>query len=614
VAITEHLDAWLVGTPAGFVPACKKHSFSTGTTSAAVSGSLTDSSDLFCGVVNIKPNQDYEITGSDTAISPSVLAVHAFPPSAWATPENPPLCVAVGTDFCKIESIEPATQALLIVNPSFASVDPMSFDLQGVCGPGCSTSPSPPVLKTISPASQPAGQDNTVVLTGTGLNLRTQLHLVTTDGADFSSAVPVSVNAAGTRLTLRLDTTEVPRGTYDVSTGDFCSPAPCSDWLLNAYKVTAGPPAPPATRFVPLTPARVLTTPRVPAHGTVTFPVTGRAGVPAAHVVAVVLDVSAVTPAKSGFLTVFAAQHTRPPAETVAFTAGRSMTGLVTVPVVNGKVSAYNGSPGSAGLTADVVGYETAHAKTGTGFTPVGPVRILKSTQVNAGHAHVLTVAGAGGVPVHGAQAVALDVTVTDPAKAGHLIAYADGTKRPAVTSLSFAAGQQVTDLVIAKATDGKVDLYDSSGGSLKLTADAVGYYSAAGLVFHPINPLRVMDTRTGFGGAGEAILPHAAAELSPLWNALLTSGNVTAVVLNVTVLDARSAGALTAFPDGVLYEDGVTLPNSTSLPGTPNIEFARGQTQSNLVIVPTGNLVGLYNGSAGNLNVIADLEGYYTN
>jgi hypothetical protein len=56
-------------------------------------------------------------------------------------------------------------------------------------------------------------------------------------------------------------------------------------------------------------------------------------------------------------------------------------------------------------------------------------------------------------------------------------------------------------------------------------------------------------------------------------------------VVLNGTVLGAKAPGALTVFPDGDLYQDGVTLPNSTSLPGTPNIAFSRGQAQSNLVI-----------------------------
>src|SRR5262249_3155335 len=264
------------------------------------------------------------------------------------------------------------------------------------------------------------------------------------------------------------------------------------------------------------------------------------------------LDVTAVAPSRAGYLTVFPAAHRRPLAETAEFSAGRSTTGLVTVPVINGRVAVYNGSRGSVDLTADVVGYDTTAPPAGSGFTPVGPVRIRRPTNMLGGVSLPLKVAGAGGVPARGAEAVALDVTVTGATQAGHLIAYADGTRRPAVASLSFPARQRVTELVLARVTDGKVDLYNASGGSLSLTAYAVGYYSAAGSVYHSVNAQKVMDTRTGFGGAGEAILPHAAAKLSPLWNTLPPSAApVTAVVLNVTVLGARSAGALTVFPDG---------------------------------------------------------------
>jgi len=620
VAITAQLNPWLVATSAGWAPACQRHQFSTATTSAAVSATLTDASDVYCAVVNIAPSGIFYFYGSDTAISPSTLWVNAYTAASWAN-QNLGVCSSGAGPWCELGPDQAATQALLIVAPYGSSQDPIGFDLQGVCLTECSAQRQAAVYKSINVARQAAGLDNTVVLTGSGLNFGTPFNLMAQDGSVYSPAVPVSVNTAGTRLTLRLDTTQVPTGTYDISAGDYCSPAPCSDWLLNAYTVTKAPASPPATRFVPLTPARVLDTQtglaarraRVPAHGTVTFAVTGHAGVPDSRVAAVVLDVSAVAPSRAGYLTVFADGRARPSAETAAFAAGRSMTGLVAVPSVNGRVSVYNGSSGPLDLTADVVGYDTTTSTTGTLLTPVGPVRILNPARVGAGRAFTLKVAGAGGVPARGAQAVALDVTVTGPAKAGRVIAYADGTHRPAVTSLSFAAGQRVTEMVMARVTDGKVDLYNASGGSLSLIVDAVGYYSAAGSVFYPVNALRVMDTRSGLGGAGEAILPSSVDKLNPLWNTVLPSGaNVTAVVLNVTVLDAKSAGELTVFPDSVLYQDGVALPNSTSLPGTPNIAFLPGQAQSNLVIVPTSNLVDFYNGSNGTVHVVADLEGYY--
>lgn len=623
VASTAHLDAWRVATSAGWASACQRHQFSTGTTSAAVSDTLTDNADVYCGVVDMQPNQLWSIYGSTTAIYPSSVYVNVYPAGSWGVPsQNLGIC-GLGVDLCDLELApnQPPAQALLIVAPN-DSPDPISFDLQGVCRTGCPVPPPASGYTSISPAAQAAGPDNTVVLSGSGLNFSVPFDLFAQDGSEYSPSVPVSVNAAGTRLTVRLDTTQVPAGTYDIGAGDFCSPPPCSDWLLNAYTVTKAPAAPPATRFVALTPTRILDTQtglavrraRVPAHATVTFPVDGRAGVPASRVASVVLDVSAVAPSRAGSLTVFAAGRARPPDAAIDFAAGRSMTGLVTVPVVNGRVAVYNGSPGALDLTADIAGYGTTAPTAGGLFTPVGPVRIRHVTRVGARHVLTVKVAGTGGVPSHGTEAVAVDVTVTSPAKAGRLVAYADGTRRPAVTSLSFAAGQPVAEMVIVRVTDGKADLYNASGGPVSLTADAVGYYSAAGAVFRPVRSPRVMDTRSGFGGAGEAILPDAAAKLSPLWNTVLPSGaNVTAVVLNVTVLGATSAGALTVFPDGELYQDGVALPNSTSLPGTPNVAFQRGQTQSNLVIVPTSNLADFYNGSAADLQVVADLEGYYS-
>jgi len=617
VAITAHLDTLVVANSAGWLPACQRNQFSSGITSAAVRDTLTDRADLYCAVVNVQPNQDLTFYGSDTTSFPNRLWIDAYAASSWLSP-NPGIC-SVGFAWCDILPVQQPTQALLIVAPFNHSQDPISFDMQAVCRFDCSVQPPTPVYQSISPKAQAAGPANNVVLTGTVLSFTSPFNLIAQDGSTYAPGVPLAVNPAGTRLTLRLDTTAVPPGTYDVSLGDSCSPAPCSDWLLNAYTVTKAPTPPTPTRFVPLTPARILDSQtgvdvrrgRVPAHRTVTFPVTGHAGVPTSGVAAVVLDVSALSPSRAGYLTVYPGGRARPPAETVNFIARRAATGLVTVPVVNGRVAVYNGSAGPVGLTADVVGYDTT-GPTGTGFTPVGLARILRAHRVQAKHALTLKVAGVRGVPTRGVKAVVVDVSVSGPADAGRLIAYGNGIHRPDVTSLSFAAGQKVTELAVARVIDGKVDLYNASGGSLTLAADAVGYYSAGGAHFIPVNAKRVMDTRSGFGEAGEAILPHAAAILNPLWNTA-PSGNVTAVALNVTVLGAQSAGALQVFPDGPLYQDGIALPNSTSLPGTPNVAFQPGRAQSNLVIVPTGALADFYNGSNGKIQVVAQIEGYYT-
>src|SRR5262249_35617134 len=152
----------------------------------------TDRADVYCGVVDIQPNQLFSIYGSDTAIAPSTLYVNAYRASSWATPaQSLGVCGSNGTVWCDIGPDQQATQALLIVAPFGSSQDPINFDMQGVCVVGCSIRPQAPVFTSIRPASQAAGPDNTVVVSGTGLNFRTPFNLMAEDGSAYSPAVPV---------------------------------------------------------------------------------------------------------------------------------------------------------------------------------------------------------------------------------------------------------------------------------------------------------------------------------------------------------------------------------------------------------------------------------------
>ena len=124
-----------------------------------------------------------------------------------------------------------------------------------------------------------------------------------------------------------------------------------------------------------------------------------------------------------------------------------------------------------------------------------------------------------------------------------------------------------------------------------------------AGSTFIPVNPIRIMDTRSGAGDAtgpiavgGVVALPVAGAGGVP------TTG-VTAVALSVTATAPTAGGFLTAYPDG------------TPLPVTSNVNYATGQTITNGVIVPVGadGKVDFYAGGAGAVQIIADVTGYFT-
>ncbi|GAA2788459.1 hypothetical protein [Streptomyces showdoensis] len=119
--------------------------------------------------------------------------------------------------------------------------------------------------------------------------------------------------------------------------------------------------------YKPLSPTRLMDTRsglgvpkgKVGPGGTVTLQVEGVAGVPAAGVRAVVLNVTATAPTAGGFVSVYPDGTTRTSASNLNFTTGQTIPNLVVVPVVNGKVSFYN-KAGSVDLLADVAGYYTS--------------------------------------------------------------------------------------------------------------------------------------------------------------------------------------------------------------------------------------------------------------
>ena len=96
----------------------------------------------------------------------------------------------------------------------------------------------------------------------------------------------------------------------------------------------------------------------LPPGGTAHVEVSGRGGVPAAGVSAVVLEVVATGSTRSGYATVYADGLSRPVASNLNFAATQTVANLVIAPVgADGDVALYNGSSGSVQFIADVSGW-----------------------------------------------------------------------------------------------------------------------------------------------------------------------------------------------------------------------------------------------------------------
>lgn len=121
--------------------------------------------------------------------------------------------------------------------------------------------------------------------------------------------------------------------------------------------------------FVSTAPSRILDTRTgtgasagmVAPQGEVMLQVTGRAGVPAVNVSAVVMNVTVTNPQRDGYVMVYPTKESLPNASNLNFLAGQTVPNLVTVKIGDqGQVSLLNASAGSAHLIADVAGYYLA--------------------------------------------------------------------------------------------------------------------------------------------------------------------------------------------------------------------------------------------------------------
>jgi alpha-tubulin suppressor-like RCC1 family protein len=377
--------------------------------------------------------------------------------------------------------------------------------------------------------------------------------------------------------------------------------------------------------FTSLAPSRLLDTTHgvgadqaeVPAFGTVHLQVSGRGGVPASGVSAVVLNVTVKAPTKAGFLSVYRDGDELPPTSNLNFVAGQTVPNLVIVAVgSNGKVALYNSSSRSVELVADVSGYYLADGPSVAGtFGSLAPSRLL-DTRIGLGAATAkvapggtmhLQVSGRGGVPASGVSAVVLNVTVTEPAMAGFLSVYRDGDARSGTPNLNFVAHQTVPNLVLAPVgANGKVDLYNGSRGAVHLVADVSGYFRSgdptlAG-AFGSLSPFRLLNTGSGVGAPRGAVPAGGTVHLQVNGGGGVPPTGVAAVVLNVTVKAPIGSGFLSVYGDG------------DAVPGTPNLNFVAARTTQNLVIAPVGanGKVDLFNSSGSSIQLVADVSGYY--
>lgn len=235
------------------------------------------------------------------------------------------------------------------------------------------------------------------------------------------------------------------------------------------------------------------------AGGELAVPVTGPAGIPAGAQ-AVVVNVTAVAPTATTYLTVFAAPAgstlpvSPPGTSNVNADPGDLISDRVIAPVDGqGQIVLFNNA-GQTNVVVDVVGYVPAGPATGRGQVhSLAPSRVA-DTRPNIGGSNgspyagrtlgpygSLDVAVAGsGLPVPGsASAVLAVLTATDTATNGYALAYRPGAPLPWVSDVNWNAGRTVPNLVVVPVDPATGTIRLGNGpGTADLILDVVGYLS----------------------------------------------------------------------------------------------------------------------------------------
>ena len=370
------------------------------------------------------------------------------------------------------------------------------------------------------------------------------------------------------------------------------------------------------TRFVPITPCRVLDTrnaagpfggPFLAGGQSRSFALPqGACGLPSSAQ-AYSLNLTVVPHGPLGFVTIWPTGQTQPNVSTLNSYDGRIKANAAIVPAgTSGAVSVYASE--ATDVLLDVNGYFTDD-QSQLQFYPVAPCRVtdtrLSGGAIAAGATR--TVGVQCGIPSN-AQAYALNVTALPQSGSLYfLTAWPTGSVQPHVSTLNATTGTVTANAAILPAgTGGQVNFYATD--ATHLVVDINGYFAPAGtggLNFYTLAPCRVVDTRNAAGLLGGPILNPAVAGTDPRSFTVTASGcsvpSAPAYSLNATVVPSGAMGWLTLWPSASVQ------------PWVSTLNAYDGAIASNAAIVPSSNgSVSAYTSEASHL--ILDINGYFGN
>jgi hypothetical protein len=331
------------------------------------------------------------------------------------------------------------------------------------------------------------------------------------------------------------------------------------------------------------------------------FQIAGQGGIPA-DAAAAVLNVTAVTYAANGYLTLYPNGQSVPGTSTLNFDTNEYAiaNGAVIRIGTGGQVCVFAGQAGS-NVVLDATGYVPS---AGAAQLPLltSPQRLVDTRTsggpIAAGTSRCFQIAGQGGIPVDATAAV-LNVTAVTYTANGWLTLYPNGQSVPSTSTLNFDTNEWsiANGAVIRIGNSGQVCVNAGRAAS-NVILDGTGYLTSAGAARLPqlTSPQRLVDTRSSGGP-----IPADTSRCFQIAGQGGIPANAFVALLNVTGVTYTAIGWLTLYPNG------------QSLPATSTLNFDPHEwsiANGSIISIGAGGQVCVNAGRSAS-DVVIDATGY---
>jgi hypothetical protein len=210
------------------------------------------------------------------------------------------------------------------------------------------------------------------------------------------------------------------------------------------------------------------------------------------------------------------------------------------------------------------------------------------------------------GIPTN-ARAYAANITVVPSGPLSFLTAYPSGTTRPLASTLNAFDGRTIANAAIVPAgTNGGINIFVSNDTDVII--DVNGYFipvdTQQGLMFYPVTPCRISDSRPEGGKTGSfgppSITGQTARSIPVTQSTCNIPASAQAYSLNVTAVPQGPLGFLTLYPTGQVR------------PNVSTLNAFNGQVVANAAIVRAGNNGAIDVFASDTTNVVIDINGYF--